>query len=112
MLPQIGPLEIIVVGAVALIVFGPHRLPEIARTIGRTLNELKRQASDIRAEFEGGLDVDDEPEPDPSAEPSPSTHPPGNRDPSAEHPPSAHRPANPAASAEPSPSTHPPENRS
>ena len=55
-------MEIMVCAVVALIVFGPHRLPEIARTIGKTLNELKRQASDIRGEFEAGLDMnDDEP---------------------------------------------------
>jgi Sec-independent protein translocase protein TatA len=37
-------------------------LPEIARSVGRALNELKRQAADIRGEFEAGLDLnDDEP---------------------------------------------------
>ena len=43
------------VAIIALIVFGPQRLPEIARTVGRALNELRRQASDIRSEFESGL---------------------------------------------------------
>lgn len=65
-MPQLGPMEIMVVAIVALIVFGPQRLPEIARTIGRTLSEFRRQAADIRAEFESGLDdsgpVMDEPE--------------------------------------------------
>jgi sec-independent protein translocase protein TatA len=54
-------MEIMVVAVVALIVFGPQRLPEIARSVGRALNELKRQASDIRGEFEAGLDTTDEP---------------------------------------------------
>ena len=50
------------VAIIALIVFGPQRLPEIARSVGRALNELKRQAADIRGEFEAGLDLnDDEP---------------------------------------------------
>lgn len=62
-------MEILVVAIVALIVFGPQRLPEIARTIGRTMNELRRQAHDIRAEFESGIGsmdpmkIEDEPEP-------------------------------------------------
>ena len=60
-MPQIGPLEILVVSVIALIVFGPQRLPEIARSVGKALNEFKRQASDIRAEFESGLEVEDEP---------------------------------------------------
>lgn len=50
------------VSVIALIVFGPQRLPEIARSIGRALNEFKQQASDIRAEFESGFEVEDEPE--------------------------------------------------
>ena len=59
-MPQIGPLEILVVSVIALIVFGPQRLPEIARSVGRALSEFKRQAGDIRAEFESGLEVEDE----------------------------------------------------
>ena len=46
------------VAVIALIVFGPRRLPEIARSLGKSFAEFKRQASDIRAEFESGLDVD------------------------------------------------------
>jgi sec-independent protein translocase protein TatB len=57
-MPQIGPLELIVVALVALIAFGPDKLPEIARTVGRTLNELRRQAADVRGEFARGLDDD------------------------------------------------------
>lgn len=55
-------MEILVVSVIALIVFGPQRLPEIARSLGRALSEFKRQASDIRSEFESSLEVDDEPE--------------------------------------------------
>ena len=47
------------VAVIALIVFGPRRLPEIARSIGKSFAEFKRQASDIRAEFDSGLDADD-----------------------------------------------------
>jgi Tat protein translocase TatB subunit len=63
-MPSIGPLEILVVAVIALVVFGPEKLPDIARTIGRTLNELRRQADDLRAEFKEGLTLDDEEEPD------------------------------------------------
>lgn len=58
-MPSLGPLEILVVGVLALIVFGPERLPEIARTLGRTLNELRRMASEVRTEFEDGMKLDD-----------------------------------------------------
>jgi Tat protein translocase TatB subunit len=60
-MPSIGPAEMLMVAVIALIAFGPQRLPEIARTVGKTLAELKRQASDLRSEFESGMD-DDPPE--------------------------------------------------
>ena len=72
-MPQVGPLEILVVAVIALIVFGPQRLPEIARTVGKTLAQLRRMAAEVRSEFESGMDVDavaDEPEDTPPAPPA------------------------------------------
>lgn len=70
-MPQIGPLEILVVAVIALIVFGPQRLPEIARSIGRTLADLRRTAGEFRAEFESGMNAQDEPDPPAPARPKP-----------------------------------------
>ena len=58
-MPQIGPLQILVVGAIALIVFGPQRLPEIARSVGRALGQLRQMAAEVRTEFESGMNLDD-----------------------------------------------------
>lgn len=92
-MPQIGPLEILVVGVVALIVFGPQRLPEMARSIGKALAEFRRQASDIRSEFTAGLDDDDGPTTDesPADEPASDESEPDESEPdeSASPPPSA-----------------------
>jgi Tat protein translocase TatB subunit len=52
-------MEILVVGVIALIVFGPQKLPEIARSIGRTASELRRMASEVRDEFEAGVNLED-----------------------------------------------------
>jgi sec-independent protein translocase protein TatA len=41
MLGNIGPLEIIVVLVIALIVFGPKRLPELGRSLGKGIREFK-----------------------------------------------------------------------
>ena len=41
MFGQVGATEIIVVLAIALIVLGPKRLPEVARSIGKGMRELK-----------------------------------------------------------------------
>ena len=63
-MPSLSPVEIMVVAMLALIVFGPDKLPGIARTVGRTLNDLRRMATEAKTEFQSGLDgpVADEPE--------------------------------------------------
>ena len=45
-------LEILTIAVVALVVFGPHRLPEIARTIGRYVRELRDAVRDLREGIE------------------------------------------------------------
>ena len=40
-----------VLGAICFLLFGPKRLPEIARTLGRTLEKLRRAADDFRAQI-------------------------------------------------------------
>ncbi|MEZ4219086.1 MAG: twin-arginine translocase TatA/TatE family subunit [Myxococcota bacterium] len=54
----IGPQELIVILIVALLVLGPKRLPEIARSLGKGLAEFRRASSDLRQ----SLALDDEPE--------------------------------------------------
>ena len=57
-MPQIGPLEILVVAVVALLVFGPEKLPEIARSLGKGLNQMKKMAADAKSEFDLSMDDD------------------------------------------------------
>jgi len=47
----IGMTEMIVIFVIALVVLGPKRLPELARSLGRTLAEFRRTATDLRREF-------------------------------------------------------------
>jgi sec-independent protein translocase protein TatB len=44
---NLGLSEIVLIAIIALIFIGPKQLPEIARTIGRALNELKRASEDL-----------------------------------------------------------------
>jgi sec-independent protein translocase protein TatA len=40
-MPNIGPMEIVVVLIIALVVFGPKRLPELGKSLGRGIQEFK-----------------------------------------------------------------------
>ncbi len=55
-------MEILVVSVLGLIVFGPDKLPEIARTVGAFMRQLRSMADDVKQEFSDGLEVADEPD--------------------------------------------------
>lgn len=44
-MPNIGPLEIVVVLVIALVIFGPKRLPELGQSLGRGMREFKSSLS-------------------------------------------------------------------
>ena len=56
----IGMPELIVILVVALVVLGPARLPELARTLGKAMAEFRRQSSDIMDEFQQQVRVEEE----------------------------------------------------
>jgi sec-independent protein translocase protein TatB len=56
----IGMPELMVILVVALVVLGPKRLPEVARTIGKAVSEFRRQSSEIMDEFTSQGTFDDE----------------------------------------------------
>ncbi len=48
---NLGFTELLLLGAIALIFIGPKQLPDVARTVGRFLNELKRASSEFQSTF-------------------------------------------------------------
>ena len=52
---DIGFTELLIVALVGLIVLGPKRLPEVARTAGRWLGRLRRFMSDVKQDFDREL---------------------------------------------------------
>ncbi len=44
-MPNVGPMELIVIFAIALIVLGPKRLPEVGKSLGRGMREFKDSLS-------------------------------------------------------------------
>ncbi len=54
----IGGQELIIIGLLFLVIFGPSKLPQMARDLGRFVNEARRSVD----EFKGELMLDDEDE--------------------------------------------------
>ena len=54
----LGTTELLVVAVVALILFGPRKLPEIGRTVGRGLAEFKRASDDFKRTWEYEVEID------------------------------------------------------
>lgn len=52
----IGMTELLVILIVALLVFGPSKLPELARSLGRAMHEFRRASNDLRASFNEAVD--------------------------------------------------------
>jgi Tat protein translocase TatB subunit len=55
---NVGPLELLVVLAVALIVVGPERLPELARSVGRALRQFREVQDEVRDMVSSSVDDD------------------------------------------------------
>lgn len=49
-MPNIGPMEIAIVLVIALVVFGPKRLPELGKSLGRGIQEFRGTISGDKAE--------------------------------------------------------------
>jgi len=56
---NIGPWELILVLVIALIVFGPGKLPEVARSVGKGINEFKRATNEVKQQVEEAVRLDD-----------------------------------------------------
>ena len=46
-MPNIGPFELLFLGLLAVVIFGPQKLPEIGRSIGRSMREFKESVSGV-----------------------------------------------------------------
>ena len=64
-MPNIGPLELIIVLAIVLLIFGPKKLPQLGRSLGGGMREFKDSVS--------AKHKDDDDEPDVIEGPDPST---------------------------------------
>lgn len=69
-----GPLglpEIIFIFVLALLVFGPKRLPELGRAVGRALGEVRRATGELKSSFDTELALEDDSPPPRRRAPAP-----------------------------------------
>ena len=60
MFGPIGMPELIVIMVLALIIFGPRKLPELGRSLGRSLNEFKRASNELKHTLDEEIRVDEQ----------------------------------------------------
>jgi sec-independent protein translocase protein TatB len=56
---DLGLDKLALIGAVALIVIGPERLPKVARTVGHLLGKARRYVADVKAEVNRSMELDE-----------------------------------------------------
>jgi sec-independent protein translocase protein TatA len=72
MFGSIGMPELIVIFVIALIIFGPRKLPELGRSLGRSINEFKRASNELKNTLEEEIRIDEQRQTEPAKAASPS----------------------------------------
>jgi sec-independent protein translocase protein TatA len=70
MFGSIGMPELIIILVIALIIFGPRKLPELGKSLGRSLNEFKKASQDLQNTLEQEIKIEEEKEKE-AAKPKP-----------------------------------------
>jgi TatA/E family protein of Tat protein translocase len=60
MLGSIGMPELMIIFVVALIIFGPRKLPELGRSLGKSLGEFKRASNELRSTLEDEIRLEEQ----------------------------------------------------
>jgi sec-independent protein translocase protein TatA len=67
MFGSIGMPELIIILVIALIIFGPRKLPELGRSLGKSIGEFKRASNELRSTLEEEIRIEEQRERTPAA---------------------------------------------
>ena len=62
MFGSIGMPELIIILVIALIIFGPRKLPELGKSLGRSINEFKKASTDLQNTLEQEIKIEEQKE--------------------------------------------------
>lgn len=101
MFGPIGVWEMVIILVIALIVFGPRKLPELGRSLGKSLGEFKRASNELRNTLDEEIRIEERRTPKAAAaKTGPAAEPPSGDAPGAAKP---EPPATPTSTASPEP---------
>ena len=60
MFGSIGMPELVIILVIALIIFGPRKLPELGRSLGRSIGEFKKASNELRSTLEEEIRIEDQ----------------------------------------------------
>jgi len=60
MFGPIGMPELIIILVIALIIFGPRKLPELGKSLGRSINKFKKASNELRSTLEDEIRVEEQ----------------------------------------------------
>ena len=62
MLPSVGMPELVIILVIALIIFGPRKLPELGRSLGKSIGEFRKASNELKSTLEEEIRVEEQKE--------------------------------------------------
>ena len=62
MLPSVGMPELIIILVIALIIFGPRKLPELGRSLGKSIGEFRKASNELKSTLEEEIRLEEQKE--------------------------------------------------